>query len=123
MSSVEAEYKSMASTTCEVIWFSNLLDDMGVKGLLFVVLYCDKSYALQIVANSVFHEISKYFKIDVHLVREKIASVVIKTKKIHTTHQIADILTKTLDIEQHKNMCKNLGLLDMFKIEKLEGRV
>ncbi|GKB32995.1 ribonuclease H-like domain-containing protein [Tanacetum coccineum] len=50
-SSAEAEYRSMASATCEVIWLSNLLGDMGVKDLLPVVLYCDNSFALQIAVN------------------------------------------------------------------------
>ncbi|GKA80713.1 ribonuclease H-like domain-containing protein [Tanacetum coccineum] len=47
LSTAEAEYRSMASATCEVIWLSNLLSDMSVKDLLHVVLYCDNSYALQ----------------------------------------------------------------------------
>ncbi|GKF98246.1 ribonuclease H-like domain-containing protein, partial [Tanacetum coccineum] len=37
-SSVEAEYRSMTSATCEVIWLSNLLGDMGVKNLLPAVI-------------------------------------------------------------------------------------
>ncbi|GJV52458.1 ribonuclease H-like domain-containing protein [Tanacetum coccineum] len=45
-SSAEAEYRSMASATCKVIWLSNLLGDMGVKNLLPVVMYCDNSFAL-----------------------------------------------------------------------------
>ncbi|GJY02056.1 hypothetical protein Tco_0360208 [Tanacetum coccineum] len=85
-SSAEAEYRSMASATCEVIWLSNLLSDMGVKDLLPVVMYCDNSSALQIAANP-----------------------------------IADVLTKALDIEQHKSFCVKLGMLNMFKVEKLEG--
>nr|GEZ65744.1 ribonuclease H-like domain-containing protein [Tanacetum cinerariifolium] len=104
-SSTEVAYKSMASTTCEVIWFLNLLGDMGVKNLLPVVMYCDNSFALQIAENLVFHEKSKHFEIDVHLVREKVASGVIKIEKIHTTQQIANIFTKGLDIEQHKILC------------------
>ncbi|GJX28888.1 ribonuclease H-like domain-containing protein [Tanacetum coccineum] len=87
-SSAEAEYRSMASATYEI------------------------------AANHVFHEKSKHFEIDVHLVREKVASGVIKTDKIHTTQQIADILTKGLGIEQHKILCGKLGMLDMFKLEK-----
>nr|GEW03139.1 ribonuclease H-like domain-containing protein [Tanacetum cinerariifolium] len=67
-SSAKEEYRSMASATCEVIWLSNLLGDMGVKNLLPVVMYCDNSSALQIAANPVFHEKSKHFEIDVHLV-------------------------------------------------------
>ncbi|GJS69612.1 ribonuclease H-like domain-containing protein [Tanacetum coccineum] len=47
----EAEYRSMASATCEVIWLSNMLGDMGVKGLLLVVLYCDNISGLQIATN------------------------------------------------------------------------
>ncbi|GJZ57138.1 ribonuclease H-like domain-containing protein [Tanacetum coccineum] len=96
----EAEYRSMASATCEIIWLSNLLGDMGVKDLLLVVLYCDNSSALQIAANHVFHEKSKHSKINVHLVREKVASGVIKTEKIYTTQQIVDVRTKASDIEQ-----------------------
>ncbi|GKC49516.1 ribonuclease H-like domain-containing protein, partial [Tanacetum coccineum] len=87
-SSAEAEYRSMTFAICEM------------------------------AANPVFHERSKYFEIDVHLVREKVASGVIKTEKIHTTQQIIDILTKGLDIEQHKILCGKLGMLDMFKLEK-----
>ncbi|GJX33037.1 hypothetical protein Tco_0242892 [Tanacetum coccineum] len=120
-SSTEAEYRSMVSATCDVIWLSNLVGDMGVKDLLLVVLYYDNSSALQIAANPVFHEKSKHFEIDIHLVRKKVASGVINTEKIHITQQIADILTKALDIEQHKVLCEKLGLLDMFKVEKLKG--
>ncbi|GKD00547.1 pentatricopeptide repeat-containing protein [Tanacetum coccineum] len=54
-SSDEAEYRSMASATCEI------------------------------VANPVFNEKSKHFEIDVPLVREKVASGVIKTEEIHTS--------------------------------------
>nr|GEU33775.1 ribonuclease H-like domain-containing protein [Tanacetum cinerariifolium] len=84
-SSAEAKYRSMASATYEVIRLSNLLSDMGVTGLLPVVIYCDNSSALEIVANPVFHEKSKHFEIDVHLVKEKVASGVIKTEKIHSS--------------------------------------
>nr|GEV17391.1 ribonuclease H-like domain-containing protein [Tanacetum cinerariifolium] len=73
-SSTEAEYRSMASATYEVIWLSNLLGDMGVSDLLPIFMYCDNSSSLQIAANLLFHEKSKHFKIDVYLVREKVAS-------------------------------------------------
>ncbi|GKB22798.1 ribonuclease H-like domain-containing protein [Tanacetum coccineum] len=95
-SSAEAEYRSMASATCEVIWLSIFLGDMGVKNLLHVVMYYENSSTLQIAANLVFHEKSKHFEIDVHFVREKVASGVIKTEKIHTTQQIADICRSLL---------------------------
>ncbi|GJV84746.1 ribonuclease H-like domain-containing protein [Tanacetum coccineum] len=76
-SSAEAEYGNMASATFEVIWLSNLLSDMGVKNILPVVMYCDNSSALQIAAKPVFHEKSKHFEIDVHLVRKKLLMVLL----------------------------------------------
>ncbi|GKB56849.1 ribonuclease H-like domain-containing protein [Tanacetum coccineum] len=58
----KAEYKCMASTTCEVIWLTHLLKDLGVEGLLPVPLYCDSTFAIQIAANPVFHEKTKHFE-------------------------------------------------------------
>ena len=116
-SSAEAEYRSMASCTCEIIWLCNLLGDMGVSDLLPVKLYCDNSSALQIAGNPVFHEKTKHFEIDVHLVREKVSAGVIKTEKIHTSQQIADVFTKALDCKSHKFLCGHLGMMDMFAVK------
>jgi hypothetical protein len=95
-SSAEAEYRSLASTTCEVIWLGNLLDSLGLKNLLPVVIFFDNSAAIQIAANPVFHEKTKHFELDVHLVRKNVYAGVIKTVKIHTDLQVADIFTKCL---------------------------
>ncbi|GJS42933.1 ribonuclease H-like domain-containing protein [Tanacetum coccineum] len=121
-SSTEAQYRSMASATCETVWLSNLLHSLGLYNLLLVDLYCDNSSAIQLVANLVFHEKSKHFEFDVHFVREKVAACVIKTVKIHTDLQVADILTKCLGIVQHKVFCGKLGMLDMF-VGTLAGKV
>ncbi|GKF00708.1 ribonuclease H-like domain-containing protein, partial [Tanacetum coccineum] len=78
-SSAKAEYRCLASNTCEVLWLTHLLSDLGVEGLLPVTLYCDSTSAIQIAANPVFHEKTKHFEIDVHLVREKVSSGTIST--------------------------------------------
>ena len=93
---------------------SNLLDSLDVKGLLPIDVFCDNSVTIQIAANPVFHEKTKHFELDVHLLREKVSAGVIKTVKIHTNLQIADIFTKCLGYKQHASLCKKLGLFDMF---------
>ncbi|GJT38378.1 putative RNA-directed DNA polymerase [Tanacetum coccineum] len=113
-SSTEAEYRSMASAACEIIWIQKLLLDLNVKITLPVDLFCDNKSALQLAINHVFHERSKHFEIDVHFIREKIAKGILKTKKICSSDQTADILTKHLPVYQHKKLCEKLEMFDMF---------
>ncbi|GJW01469.1 ribonuclease H-like domain-containing protein [Tanacetum coccineum] len=71
-SSVEAEYRSMASTTCEILWIVKVLGDFGLNDLVLVNLYCDKKSAIHIAANPIMHEKTKHFDIDVHLYGKKL---------------------------------------------------
>lgn len=113
-SSAEAEYRCMASATCEVVWISNMLHSLQVKSLYPISLFSDSISAIQIAANPVFHERTKHFEIDVHVVREKVSAGVIKTEKISSADQTADILTKALGTTQHNKLCSQLSLCDMF---------
>ncbi|KAL0346303.1 UNVERIFIED_CONTAM: Retrovirus-related Pol polyprotein from transposon RE1 [Sesamum radiatum] len=70
-STAEAEYRSMASTTCELVWVYNLLQDLQIQVPAPIPFLCDNQAALHIVANPVFHEHTKHLEIDCHLVRDK----------------------------------------------------
>ncbi|GKE26169.1 ribonuclease H-like domain-containing protein, partial [Tanacetum coccineum] len=72
-SSTDAEYRSMASATCEIIWICNVLSEFGIKNMFPVEVFCDNISALQLAANPGFHEKSKHFEIDLHLIREKVS--------------------------------------------------
>ncbi|GKD58783.1 ribonuclease H-like domain-containing protein, partial [Tanacetum coccineum] len=97
--STEAEYRSMASATCEIVWLVNLLHSLGLSNMLVMNLHCDNTSAIQLAANLVFHENSKHFELNALFVREKVAAGVIKTVKIHIDLQVADIFTKCLGID------------------------
>ncbi|GJZ25745.1 ribonuclease H-like domain-containing protein [Tanacetum coccineum] len=113
-SSIGAEYRSMASATYETGWLVNMLLSLGLSELLPVDLHYDNSSAIQLATNTVFHEKSKHFDLDVHFVREKVDESVVKNVKIHTDLQVADIFIKCLGIVQHRMFCGKLGLVDMF---------
>ncbi|GKF41795.1 ribonuclease H-like domain-containing protein, partial [Tanacetum coccineum] len=115
VSSAEAEYRCMASATCEVIWITNLLYDLCITNLLPANLYSDSSSAIQIDANLVFHERTKHFEVDVHLVREKVQDGVINTIKVVSADQTADLFTKGHGTTQHLKLCNQLSLVDMFR--------
>ncbi|GJT35290.1 hypothetical protein Tco_0925709 [Tanacetum coccineum] len=73
--------------------------------------------AIQIAAKPVMHEKAKHFDIDVHLVREKVASGLIKTEKVDLKSQVADILTKALGSTQHTLLTTKLRMINMFVSE------
>nr|GEW26114.1 ribonuclease H-like domain-containing protein [Tanacetum cinerariifolium] len=120
-----AKHRSMSSASCEIVWLGNMLHSIGLKDLYPVELCCDNSLAIQIAANPVFHERTKHFELDVHFVREKVLAGVIKTLKVYSNLQTADVFTKCLGVVQHKLCCKSLGLLDIFigeLVDKVSGK-
>lgn len=114
-SSAESEYRAMAAVTYEIIWLLNLLRDLKIDNLMPVNIHCDNNAALQIAANPVFHERTKHFEINVHIVREKLSAGIIKLSKISSANQIADIFTKGLGVVQHHTLCSKLKLIDLFQ--------
>lgn len=69
---MEAKYKSMTMTSCELTWLCYLLFDLGIHHNEPMTLYCDNKVVIHIVVNLIFHESTKHIELDCHLVREKI---------------------------------------------------
>ncbi|KAJ0534888.1 putative RNA-directed DNA polymerase [Helianthus annuus] len=113
-STAEAEYRAMCSATCEVMWIKNVLSELQISCSLPVALFCDSKSAISISQNPVFHERTKHFELDLHFLREKIASGIIDPHKIASEEQVADIFTKGLSVVQHEVLCEKLGLCNMF---------
>ena len=112
-SSAEAEYHSMATTTCELIWIKALLQDLGIYHCHPMELYCDNKAAVHITANPVFYERTKHIEIDCHLVREKLQAGIIHTSHLPSKEQIADIFTIALGCDQFNYLKSKLGVLDI----------
>ncbi|GJS73703.1 RmlC-like cupins superfamily protein [Tanacetum coccineum] len=110
-SSTEAEYRSMATTTCELLWLSYLLKDLGINVQFPVTLFCDNKSAQMLAANPCFHDRSKHVDIDCHFIREKIQDGFLQTAHIPSSFQLAYIMTKALNKVQHSTLASKLGLL------------
>ncbi|GJR79881.1 hypothetical protein Tco_0150666 [Tanacetum coccineum] len=63
-----------------------------------------------------FHEKTKHFEVNLHLVRYKVANGVVKILKVASASNVADVFTKGLSIAQHNEFCNKLNLVDMFKL-------
>ena len=109
-SSAEAEYRSMATTTCELKWLKELSSTLGVMHFDPMHLYCDSQAALHIAANPFFHERTKHIEVDCHFVHDEIQNGAIHTKYVHTSMQLADIFTKALGKRQFDFLLIKLGV-------------
>ena len=112
-SSSEAEYRALATTTCEVQWLTHLLNDFNIKPNVTTVLYCDNQVARHIALNPTFHERTKHINIDCHIVREKLNARLFHLLPIKSCDQPADIFTKSLNHSNFQNIISKLGIMSI----------
>ncbi|PNX74277.1 retrovirus-related Pol polyprotein from transposon TNT 1-94 [Trifolium pratense] len=109
-SSTEAEYRALASLTCEIQWLQYLFQDFKMKFSNPASVFCDSRSAIYLAHNPAFHERSKHIEIDCHVIREKIQSQLIHLLPIPSNSQIADMFTKPLHFPAFFDLLSKLNL-------------
>ncbi|XP_071680467.1 uncharacterized protein [Lolium perenne] len=109
-SSTEAEYKSLANATAEIIWIESLLKELGIRRYETSCLWCDNMGATYLSANPIFHARTKHIEIDFHFVRERVANRQLDIRFIPSRDQVADGFTKALPARQFEEFKYNLNL-------------
>ncbi|KAL0392792.1 UNVERIFIED_CONTAM: Retrovirus-related Pol polyprotein from transposon RE1 [Sesamum radiatum] len=118
-SSAEAEYRSMGSTVCELLWISYLLHEFQIDLQLPIPFWCDNKVALHITANPIFLERTKYLDIDCHLVRDQFKLGFISPANVPGSQQLVDLLTKAISVNEFARLIGKLGLV----VSSLRGAV
>lgn len=83
-SSTEAEYRALASLTCEIQWLQFLFHDFLIEFHQPASVFCDNKSAIYLAHIPTLHERSKHIEIDFHVVRERIQSKLIHLLPIST---------------------------------------
>ncbi|XP_020704869.2 uncharacterized protein LOC110115833 [Dendrobium catenatum] len=109
-SSTEAEYRSLASATSDIIWLRRLLAEFQVSVSSPTSLSCDNISALALANNPVFHARTKHIEIDYHFIRDRILSNEISVHHISSLDQPADLLTKPLSTSRFQMLCNKLTI-------------
>ncbi|GKB05806.1 hypothetical protein Tco_0834001, partial [Tanacetum coccineum] len=92
----EAKYVVASSCRGQVLWIQNQMLDYGYN-FMNTKIFIDNESTICIVKNPVFHSKTKHIEIRHHFIRDSYEKRLIQVIKIHTNHNVADLLTKAFD--------------------------
>ncbi|GJW45686.1 putative ribonuclease H-like domain-containing protein [Tanacetum coccineum] len=110
-STTEAEYVAAASCCGQVLWIQNQLLDYGYN-FMNTVINIDNNSIIYIIENLVQHSKTKHIEIRHHFIRDCNAKKLIQMVKIHTDHNVADLLTKGFDAGRFQYLVSSIGMLN-----------
>ncbi|GJT02309.1 ribonuclease H-like domain-containing protein [Tanacetum coccineum] len=95
-SSAEAEYRGVANVVAETAWIRNLLCELHTPLFTTTLVYSDNVSAVYMSTNPVQHQRTKHIEIDIHFVRDFVASGQVHILHVPSRFQYVDIFTKGL---------------------------
>nr|GEU42561.1 putative ribonuclease H-like domain-containing protein [Tanacetum cinerariifolium] len=110
-STTEAEYVAAASC-CGQVLFQNQMLDYGFN-LMNTKIYINNESTICIVKNPVFHSKTNLMEIRHHFIRDSYEKKLIHVIKIHTDHNVANLLTKAFDVGRFNFLVASIGLLNL----------
>ncbi|GKB10061.1 putative ribonuclease H-like domain-containing protein [Tanacetum coccineum] len=110
-STTEAEYVATANFHGQVLWIQNQMLDYGFN-FMNTNIDIDNESTICIVKNPVFHSKTKHIEIRHHFIRDCYEKRLIQVIKIHTNHNVADLLTKAFDVGRFQYLTASIGMLN-----------
>ncbi|XP_059638781.1 secreted RxLR effector protein 161-like [Cornus florida] len=109
LSSCEAKYIDTGTCYTQLLWMKQILLDYGVnQGTISI--FCDNTNTINISNNPVLHSRTKHIDIRHHFLRELVEQNVVSLEKVHTDKNLADILTKPLEVPKFSHFRKSIGV-------------
>ncbi|GJW75278.1 putative ribonuclease H-like domain-containing protein [Tanacetum coccineum] len=98
-STTKAEYVVASSCCGQVLWIQNQMLDYGYN-FMNTKIFIDNESTICIVKNPLFHSKTKHIEIRQHFIRDSYEKRLIQVIKIHTDHNVADLLIKAFDVSR-----------------------
>jgi len=115
-SSAEAEYRSLAQASAEILWMQSLLHELKVPTKV-PQIYCDNLSAVSLAHNPVLHSRTKHMELDIFFVREKVMNKSLLVSHVPAHDQWADILTKPLSTARFLHLRDKLRVGDTLSLK------
>nr|GEV62310.1 hypothetical protein [Tanacetum cinerariifolium] len=96
----------------DVLWIQNQMLDYGFN-FMNTTIYIDNKSTICIVKSAVFHSKTKYIEIRHHFIRDSYEKKLIQVIKIHTDHNVVDLLIKAFDVSRFNFLIAGIGLLNL----------
>lgn len=110
--SAEAEYRAMAYTTCELLWFKQFLDELIFPSSEALIMFYDNRVAINITSNPFFYVYKdRVFVIFFDIMYTKN----IVTMYLKSNDQLADMIMKVISRAQ-LDVFNKLGLIYIFAL-------
>ena len=117
LSTAEAEYVALATTTQEITWLRQLLKDLHNEQTEPTLIHEDNQSAICIAQNPQYHSKAKHIDIKYHFIREKVIDSTIELCYCPTNNMLADMMTKGLTHNKFSRLRELTGIKDMSACE------
>ncbi|GKE20900.1 putative ribonuclease H-like domain-containing protein [Tanacetum coccineum] len=111
-SSTEVEYVAAANCYGQVLWIQNQMLDYEFN-FMNTKIYIDNEITIYIVKSPMFHSKTKHIEIRHHFIRDSHEKKLIQVIKIHTDHNVADLLIKAFDVSRFNFLNASIGMLNL----------
>ena len=96
LSTAESEYRAASIACKDIIWMRRLCKTLKHNQTEPTVMFEDNGACMKMITNPMISARNKHIEMDMHFIRDHYELQAIIPKKIATTNQKADILTKNL---------------------------
>ncbi|GJT86347.1 putative ribonuclease H-like domain-containing protein, partial [Tanacetum coccineum] len=107
----KAEYIAASHCCRQVLWIQNQMLDYGYN-FMQTKIHVDNEIAIYVIKNPVYHSKTKHIEIRHHFIRDSYEKRLIKMVKIHTDHNVVDLLTKAFDVSRFNFLVASIGMLN-----------
>nr|GEX39268.1 hypothetical protein [Tanacetum cinerariifolium] len=95
-----------------VLWIQNQLLDYGYN-FMHTKIHIDNESTIYIMKNLVLYSKTKHIEIRHHFIRDYNKKKLIQMIKIHTDHNVVDLLTKVFDVSRFQYLIASIGMLNL----------
>ncbi|GKC15460.1 putative ribonuclease H-like domain-containing protein [Tanacetum coccineum] len=108
----KTEYVAASCCCGQVLWIQNQMLDYRYN-FMNTKIFIDNESTICIVKNQVFHSKTKHIEIKHHFIRDSYKKRLIQVIKIHTDHNVVDLLIKAFNVSRFQYLIASIEMLNL----------